>query len=59
VHASRYAMRYPHQPGALFRALSKRPWLSGVKGGFWILNQMVGQLGNKVTVQAVRPQALR
>jgi uncharacterized protein YbaR (Trm112 family) len=54
VSASRYLMYYPHQPGRIFRFLSAHPMLSAAKLGFAISNRLLGRLGNKLSVQAVR-----
>lgn len=57
VYLERYAMYYRHQPGRVFRWLSN-PWLLPLtKMALYILNQVAGRAGNKVTIQAVRDLA--
>jgi ubiquinone/menaquinone biosynthesis C-methylase UbiE/uncharacterized protein YbaR (Trm112 family) len=54
VRAERYAMYYKHEPGSVFRSLSRGPVLPIVKGAYRAANAIAGGLGNKLTVQAVR-----
>jgi hypothetical protein len=57
ARAERYAMLYRHQPGAPTRFLS-RPRVSPLARAGWRLgNTAIGNLGNKLTVQALRPSA--
>jgi len=54
VRRERYAMVYRHEPGRAARLLSRRPLRPLVRftiGGF---NALLGGIGNKLTVQAVR-----
>jgi SAM-dependent methyltransferase len=54
VRRERYAMVYRHEPGRAARLLSRRPLRPLVRltvGGF---NVLLGGIGNKLTVQAVR-----
>lgn len=54
VHSSRYAMFYRHRPGAMSRALSVPgvEWMA--KLGFLGANGLIGRVGNKLTIQAIR-----
>jgi len=55
----RYAMVYRHEPGRAARLLSRRPLRPLVRlaiGGF---NALLGGIGNKLTVQAVRRSAAK
>lgn len=54
VHATRYAMYYGHEPGRPSRWLSSGTLFPVARAGFRGLNAVVGRLGNKLTVQAVR-----
>ena len=52
--AERYAMLYRHEPGPLFRLLS-RPALSGVGlAALRAADRLLGPVGNKLSVRAVR-----
>lgn len=51
----RYAMYYRHQPGSLVRVLSRRGLFSVATASFRWANAVVGRLGNKLVVVAVRP----
>jgi SAM-dependent methyltransferase/uncharacterized protein YbaR (Trm112 family) len=54
----RYAMYYRHEPGSVVRGLSRRPLLDAAKLGFTAANRVLGPIGNKLSVRAVRkPQA--
>jgi ubiquinone/menaquinone biosynthesis C-methylase UbiE/uncharacterized protein YbaR (Trm112 family) len=55
VHRQRYGMYYRHEAGAVFRFLSRPPVFAATTVGYRIANQLAGQLGNKLTVQAIRP----
>jgi ubiquinone/menaquinone biosynthesis C-methylase UbiE/uncharacterized protein YbaR (Trm112 family) len=50
----RYAMYYKHRPGPVMAALSRRPVLGLAKFTLRIADAALGQVGNKLTVQAVR-----
>jgi ubiquinone/menaquinone biosynthesis C-methylase UbiE/uncharacterized protein YbaR (Trm112 family) len=54
AHAERYAMYYRHEPGQVFRVLSTPALLPVVRNGFRALNRVLGPVGNKLTVQAIR-----
>ncbi len=55
VHGDRYAMYYQHEPGRVCAALSA-PGVFALSRAAWRLsNRLAGRLGNKLTVQAVRP----
>jgi glycosyltransferase involved in cell wall biosynthesis/uncharacterized protein YbaR (Trm112 family) len=57
VKSERYAMRYQHQPGKVSRLLSS-PGLFGVtRTGLRLLDAVIGAYGNKMTLQAVRPES--
>lgn len=55
----RYAMYYKHQPGLPARWLSRRAVLPVATRAHRQLNRIIGSIGNKMVVQAARPQALR
>jgi len=57
VHTSRYAMYYPHKPGAIFAALSRPAIFPLVKWLWRAGNLCLGRFGNKLTVVATRVQA--
>lgn len=57
VRGERYGMYYQHEPGAVFKQLSRPPVLPLVKGAYWAVNAIAGGLGNKLTVQAQRVEA--
>lgn len=50
----RYAMVYRHWPGRVTKALSRPGALGLAKGGFALINRVLGRFGNKLAVQAVR-----
>ena len=52
--AERYAMYYPHYPGALFRLLSQPLVFPIVRWGWRFANALVGRWGNKMVVVAER-----
>lgn len=54
VTAERYGMYYRHEPGLAVRFLSHRPLLGLAQASFRLANAVAGELGNKLTVQAVR-----
>ena len=54
VTARRFAMYYRHVPGRAMRALSHRPALWVAKGTVIGFNRVLGRLGNKLSVQAIR-----
>ena len=54
VTATRFAMYYRHVPGRAMRALSHGPALWAAKGAVIGFNRLLGRLGNKLSVQAVR-----
>jgi ubiquinone/menaquinone biosynthesis C-methylase UbiE/uncharacterized protein YbaR (Trm112 family) len=57
ARAERYAMLYRHEPGVPTRFMS-RPGVSALaRGGWRVGNAAIGRLGNKLTVQALRPSA--
>lgn len=55
VHANRYAMFYRHRPGPFMRLLSGPLTLPLAQRGLNMTNRVVGRFGNKLTVQALRP----
>ncbi|MEP7081432.1 MAG: class I SAM-dependent methyltransferase [Chloroflexota bacterium] len=54
VLAERYAMYYQHVPGPAMRLLSRRPLLPLAVFGWRLANLIVGRLGNKLNVVAIR-----
>jgi SAM-dependent methyltransferase len=56
--ADRYAMFYRHEPGPISSALSREPFFSAARAGFLAFNRLLGGIGNKLTVQAIRPPRL-
>jgi SAM-dependent methyltransferase len=54
VKAERYAMYYPHQPGAVFRLLSQPGIFPIVRICWRIANVVLGRFGNKMVVVAER-----
>lgn len=52
--AQRYAMYYPHEPGAVFKALSHRSLFAVVRWGWRAGNALLGRLGNKMVVVVER-----
>ncbi len=54
VHSERYAMLYRHEPGRLCRFLSGRAWFPLAALAWMAANSLIGRIGNKLTVQAVR-----
>jgi glycosyltransferase involved in cell wall biosynthesis/uncharacterized protein YbaR (Trm112 family) len=52
--AQRYMMYYRHEPGAIFRALSRRWVFPVVRAGWQVANAIVGAAGNKMVVVAER-----
>ena len=54
VRAERYAMYYHHVPGRLTEFLSRQLLLDGTILGWRLANWIVGRVGNKLTIVAVR-----
>lgn len=54
LSADRYAMYYHHDPGRLFRIMSRRWAFSLVRVGWWAGNALFGRFGNKLVVVAER-----
>jgi glycosyltransferase involved in cell wall biosynthesis/SAM-dependent methyltransferase/uncharacterized protein YbaR (Trm112 family) len=54
LRAERYAMYYPHFPGAVFSLLSRPIVFPIVRLGWRIANEMLGRFGNKMVVVAER-----
>jgi SAM-dependent methyltransferase len=54
VRCERYAMVYRHEPGRAARLLSRRPLRPVVRLATDGFNALLGGIGNKLTVQAVR-----
>jgi SAM-dependent methyltransferase len=57
VTAERYGMYYRHEPGRAVRLLSHQPLFALAQASFRVANALVGRLGNKLTLQAVREPA--
>ncbi len=57
LRAERYAMYYPHHPGAVFRLLSRPVFFPMVRAGWRLANALLGQFGNKMVVVAERDQS--
>jgi SAM-dependent methyltransferase len=57
VRCERYAMVYRHEPGRAARLLSRRPLRPFVRLAIDGFNSLLGGIGNKLTVQAVRRSA--
>jgi len=56
LRAERYAMYYPHRPGAVFSLLSQPFLYPVVQIGWRVANALVGRFGNKMVVVAERDQ---
>jgi SAM-dependent methyltransferase len=54
LRAERYAMYYPHHPGAIFRLLSRPFVFPIVRVGWCLANVLLGRFGNKMVVVAER-----
>ncbi len=54
LRAQRYAMYYPHHPGAVFRLLSRPFVFPIVRVGWDLANGLLGRFGNKMVVVAER-----
>lgn len=54
VRCERYAMVYRHEPGRAAQLLSRRPLRPLVRLSIHGFNAVLGRIGNKLTVQAVR-----
>jgi ubiquinone/menaquinone biosynthesis C-methylase UbiE len=59
LRVERYAMYYRHQPGRVFRALSREPLFTASRIALGVFNGLAGSLGNKSTIQAVRKDIRR
>ena len=59
VRLERYAMYYRHEPGAVFRVLSREPFFTATRMSLGGFNRVAGSAGNKSTIQAVRPTVSR
>lgn len=53
--SERYAMYYQHEPGAAVRLLSRPGLRPGAERAFHGLNAVLGSIGNKLSIRAVRP----
>ncbi len=54
LHAERYAMYYRHHPGCLMRVLSLPGMLSLTMLAWRIVNTVIGRVGNKLSLVAIR-----
>jgi ubiquinone/menaquinone biosynthesis C-methylase UbiE len=54
VATQRYAMYYQHQPGRIVRLLSRERLAPASLAAFRTANRLIGPIGNKMSVQAVR-----
>ena len=54
LRAERYAMYYPHRPGALFDVLSRPLVFPFVRVGWRFANALIGRFGNKMVVVGER-----
>ena len=52
----RYAMYFRHEPGRVVTLLSQTPFRQLAKAAVVAFNAVAGRIGNKLTVQAVRPR---
>ena len=52
--AERFAMYYRHEPGSVFRALSRPGVFLLVRAGWRVGNALIGKAGNKMVVVAER-----
>ena len=59
LRAQRYAMYYPHHPGAVFSLLSRPLVFPVVRAGWRLANTLVGRVGNKMVVVAGRDRSGR
>jgi glycosyltransferase involved in cell wall biosynthesis/SAM-dependent methyltransferase len=57
LRAERYAMYYPHRPGAVFSLLSRPFVFPLVRVGWRLANTLLGRFGNKMVVVAERAEA--
>ncbi len=57
LRAERYAMYYPHHPGAVFSLLSRPFVFPIVRVGWGLTNTLLGRFGNKMVVVAERNQS--
>jgi SAM-dependent methyltransferase len=58
VRPHRYGMFYRHRPGVAVRALSKPGLAPTAMAALTAVNRLLGRFGNKLTVQAVKPNLL-
>ena len=58
LRAERYAMYYPHHPGAVFSLLSRPFIFPIVRVGWRLANALFGRIGNKMVVVAERDLAI-
>lgn len=58
VRAERYAMYYPHHPGAVFRFLSQPLVYPFVRAATRAADLLLGRIGNKMVVVAERAQSV-
>jgi SAM-dependent methyltransferase/uncharacterized protein YbaR (Trm112 family) len=54
IEVGRYAMYYKHQPGRLSKLFSRPGTFQGTRAIWQVVNSLLGGIGNKLTVQAVR-----
>lgn len=54
IVTERYAMYYRHEPGWVFRVLSRRGVFPLVRAGWKVANALIGRFGNKMVVVAER-----
>lgn len=54
LRADRYAMYYRHEPGPAVRLLSRRRLTWSARAGLTAFNLVLGRIGNKLAVQAMR-----
>jgi hypothetical protein len=57
LRAERYAMYYPHQPGAVFGLLSRRFVFPIVRVGWHLGNALLSRFGKKMVVVTERDQS--
>ena len=57
LRAERYAMYYPHHPGAVFSLLSRPFVFPMVRVGWRVANALLGRFGNKMVVVAERDRS--
>jgi len=54
IRMKRYIMYYPHQPGKLFKLFDFYPLFLATKISFFLINILLGKLGNKVQIIALK-----